>query len=68
MDHPYPGLTLTDSLKAIANARRTAWDKWMRKEWHKAAARERWTEALHRQARWILRRVRSVCQQAARGQ
>lgn len=50
VDHLYPGLALTDSLKAIANARRTAWDKWMRKQWHKAAARERRTGS--RRAKW----------------
>jgi hypothetical protein len=29
---------------AIDNVKRTKSDKWMRREWHKAAARERWSE------------------------
>ena len=30
--------------RAIDNVKRTKWDTWMRKEWHKATARERWSE------------------------
>jgi len=37
--------------RAIDSIKRTKFDKWMRREWHKAAARERWSEG--RKARWM---------------
>ena len=35
---------------AIDNVKRTKLDKWMRREWHRAGARERWAE--DRKAEW----------------
>ncbi|MFC1805385.1 hypothetical protein ACFL09_00195 [Planctomycetota bacterium] len=37
--------------RAIDNVKRTKLDKWMRKAWHKAGARERWTAS--RKAKWV---------------
>ena len=36
---------------AIDNVKRTKFDKWMRREWHKATARDRWSEG--RRAKWV---------------
>ncbi len=36
---------------AIDNVKRSSLDKWMRKEWHMAGARDRGTEG--RKARWV---------------
>ena len=36
---------------AIDRVKRTKFDKWMRTEWHKAGARERWTAG--RKAGWV---------------
>ena len=36
--------------RAIANVKRTERDKWMRREWHKADSRRRWSA--DRKARW----------------
>ncbi|MFC1806272.1 hypothetical protein ACFL09_04745 [Planctomycetota bacterium] len=36
---------------AIDNVKRTRFDKWMRREWHKAAARDHWPEG--EKARWV---------------
>ena len=41
---------------AIDRVKRTRLDKWMRREWHKAAARDRWTA--RRKARWAERKGR----------
>ena len=35
---------------AIDNVKRTKLDRWMRREWHKAGARKRWSEG--RKAGW----------------
>ena len=37
--------------RPIDNVRRTNWDKWMRKEWHRAGARNRWSAG--RKAKWV---------------
>ena len=37
--------------RAIDNVKRTKLGKWMRAEWHKAGARDRWSEG--RKARWV---------------
>ncbi|MFC1805365.1 hypothetical protein ACFL09_00095 [Planctomycetota bacterium] len=42
--------------KAIDNVKRNKLDKWMRREWHKAAARERWSA--DRKAKWAERKGR----------
>ena len=34
--------------KATDNVKRKGWDKWMRKEWHRAVARGRWGGAAQR--------------------
>jgi hypothetical protein len=44
--------------RAIRNAKRTAWDKWFRREWYRAAARRRKRFSSHRPKvsgarRWI---------------
>jgi hypothetical protein len=36
--------------RAVENVKRTEWDKWMRREWHKAASRRQWSA--DRKARW----------------
>jgi len=36
--------------RAIDNVTRTQWDKWMRREWHKAESRRQWSA--DRQAKW----------------
>lgn len=36
--------------RAIDNVKRTALDKWFRKEWYKTAARQRWSK--QRRQRW----------------
>ena len=36
---------------AIDNGKRTKLDKWMRSEWHRATARDRWTAG--RKAKWL---------------
>ena len=36
---------------AIDNVKRTESDRWMRREWHKASARGRWSEG--RKAKWV---------------
>ena len=35
--------------RAITNAKRTAWDKWFRREWYRAAAQRRKRYSSHRQ-------------------
>ena len=42
--------------RAIANAKRSESDKWMRREWHKAESRRRWSA--DRKARWLAWRER----------
>ena len=37
--------------RAIDNVKRTKLDKWMRREWHKAAARDHWSEG--RKVKWV---------------
>ena len=37
--------------EAIDNVKRTNLGRWMRREWHKAAARDRWTA--RRKAKWL---------------
>ena len=37
--------------RAVDNVKRTKLDRWMRREWHKAAARSRWSEG--RKAEWM---------------
>ena len=37
--------------RAIDNVKRTEFDKWMRKEWHKAGSRREWSA--DRKARWL---------------
>ena len=44
--------------RAIDNVKRTEWDKWMRREWHKADSRRQWSAG--RQARWEEWRERSA--------
>ena len=44
---------------AIDNVKRTGFDKWMRREWHKAGARERWSEG--RKAKWTDWKERQRC-------
>ncbi|MBL7223577.1 MAG: hypothetical protein ISS72_06980 [Candidatus Brocadiae bacterium] len=36
---------------AIDNVGRTKLDRWMRRQWHKAGARDRWSEG--RKAKWV---------------
>ena len=38
--------------RAIDNAKRSAWDKWFRKEWYKAGARRKGSRKRHN--RWVL--------------
>ena len=40
-----------DVERAIDNVKRTKVDTWMRKEWHKAGARDHWSEG--RKAKWV---------------
>ncbi|MBL7224140.1 MAG: hypothetical protein ISS72_09825 [Candidatus Brocadiae bacterium] len=37
--------------RAVSNVKRTKWDKWMRTEFHKAAARNQWSKG--RKVRWM---------------
>jgi len=36
--------------RAVDNVKRTEWDNWMRREWHKADSRRQWPAS--RKARW----------------
>ena len=52
---------------AIDNVKRTKFDKWMRREWHKAAARERWSEGRKaKRMEWNSRRSRGEARNGAR--
>ncbi|MFC1806110.1 hypothetical protein ACFL09_03930 [Planctomycetota bacterium] len=44
--------------KAIDNVKRDRLDKWMRAEWHKAKARDHWSE--RRKAKWVEWRSKSA--------
>jgi hypothetical protein len=37
--------------RAVSNVKRSRFDRWMRTEWHKAGARDRWSKG--RKVRWI---------------
>ena len=37
--------------RAVDSVKRTVLDRWMRREWHKAAARDHWSEG--RKAKWV---------------
>ena len=53
--------------RAIDNVKRTKWDKWMRREWHKEAARSRWSaERMARWVKWRGRRRREAVAEASR--
>ena len=38
--------------RAVSNVKRTRLDRWMRAEWHRAGARDHWSEG--REARWVV--------------
>ena len=44
--------------RAVSNVKRTKWDKWMRTEFHKAAARNRWSRS--RKVRWMEWKMRGL--------